>query len=126
MISRSFFKSSLIYSLVGALPYASGFLLLPWFTMYLTPQQFGINAMSIALMYLIQIISSYGLDMSTGVLYFDYKDDKQKIREFLGTVFIGLTMLGLLTFMVFLLGGLRIFNFVFKSSDFIELFQSFI
>jgi O-antigen/teichoic acid export membrane protein len=122
MISRSFFKSSLIYSLVGALPYASGFLLLPWFTMYLTPQQFGINAMYIALMYLIQIISSYGLDMSTGVLYFDYKDDKQKIREFLGTVFIGLTMLGLLTFMVFLLGGLRIFNFVFKSSDFIELF----
>ncbi|MFZ4520758.1 MAG: lipopolysaccharide biosynthesis protein [Bacteroidales bacterium] len=122
MISRSFFKSSIIYSLVGALPYASGFLLLPWFTNYLTPKQFGVNAMYIALMYLIQIISSYGLDMSTGVLYFDYKDDKQKTREFLGTVFIGLSMLGAVTFIIFLSGGLRIFNFVFKSSDFIELF----
>jgi len=122
MISRTFFKSSLIYSLVGALPYASGFLLLPWFTQYLTPQQFGVNAMYIALMYLIQIISSYGLDMSAAVLYFDYKDDKQKVREFLGTVFIGIALLGSITFVVFVSGGLRLFNFVFKSSDFIDLF----
>jgi O-antigen/teichoic acid export membrane protein len=122
MISRSFFKSSVIYSVVGALPYASGFLLLPWFTAYLTPQQFGVNAMYIALMYLIQIISSYGMDMSAGVLYFDYKDDKEKIRDFLGTVFIGISILGAITFMVFSLGGLRLFNFVFQSSDFIELF----
>jgi len=122
MISRSFFKSSIIYSLVGGLPYASGFLLLPWFTAYLTPQQFGVNAMYIALMYLIQIISSYGMDMSTGVLYFDYKGDKQKVREFLGTVFIGIAMLGVFTFIFFSFGGLRLFNFVFRSSDFIILF----
>jgi O-antigen/teichoic acid export membrane protein len=122
MISRSFFKSSIIYSVVGALPYASGFLLLPWFTAYLTPQQFGVNAMYIALMYLIQIISSYGMDMSAGVLYFDYKDDKQKVREFLGTVFLGIALLGAFTFVVFSLGGLRLFNFVFQSADFIELF----
>ncbi|MEI7500892.1 MAG: oligosaccharide flippase family protein [Bacteroidota bacterium] len=122
MISRGFFKSSVIYSTVGALPYASGFLLLPWFTSYLTPQQFGINALYIALMYFIQIISSYGMDMSVSVLYFDYKNDKAKLREFLGTVFIGIAMLGAFTFIIFSLGGIRIFNFVFKSSDFIELF----
>ncbi len=122
MISRGFFKSSMIYSIVGALPYASGFLLLPWFTHLLTPQQFGINALYIALMYFIQIISSYGMDMSVSVLYFDYKDDKARLREFLGTVFIGIAILGAFTFMVFSLGGLRLFNFVFKSSDFIELF----
>jgi len=122
MISRGFFKSSLIYSIVGALPYASGFLLLPWFTNYLTPQQFGINALYIALMYLIQIISSYGMDMTVSVLYFDYKNDKARLREFLGTVFIGIAILGIITFTVFALGGLRLFNFVFKSSDFIELF----
>jgi O-antigen/teichoic acid export membrane protein len=121
MISRGFFKSSVIYSIVGALPYASGFLLLPWFTNYLTPQQFGINALYIALMYFIQIISSYGMDMTVSVLYFDYKDDKAKLREFLGTVFIGIAILGAFTFMVFSLGGLRLFTFVFKSSDFIEL-----
>ncbi|MEI7897036.1 MAG: oligosaccharide flippase family protein [bacterium] len=122
MISRGFFKSSIIYSIVGALPYASGFLLLPWFTNYLTPRQFGINALYIALMYFIQIISTYGMEMTVSVLYFDYKNDKAKLREFLGTVFIGIAILGTVTFMVFALGGLRVFNFVFKSSDFIELF----
>ncbi len=121
MISRGFFKSSVIYSIVGALPYASGFLLLPWFTNSLTPKQFGINALYIALMYFIQIISSYGMDMTVTVLYFDYKNDKEKLREFLGTVFIGIAILGAATFMIFSLGGLRLFNFVFNSSDFIEL-----
>ena len=121
MISRQFFKSSIIYSLVGALPYASGFLLLPWFTAYLTPRQFGINALYIALMYFIQIVSSFGLDMSAGVMYFDYKDDKKKLREFLGTIFIGLSMIGAFTFILFSFGGLRLFNYIFKSSDFIDL-----
>lgn len=121
MISRRFFKSSLIYSLVGALPYASGFLLLPWFTAFLTPRQFGINALYIALMYFIQIISTYGMEMTVSVLYFDYKDDKAKLKEFLGTVFIGIAILGTATFMMFLMGGLKLFNIVFKSSDFIEL-----
>ena len=106
MISKGFLKSSIVYSVVGALPYASGFLLLPWFTAYLTPAQFGINAMYIALMYLGQVISSFGMDMSAGVLYFDYRDDREKLKSFLGTVFLTISMLGALTFTVFLLGGL--------------------
>jgi O-antigen/teichoic acid export membrane protein len=121
MISRQFFKSSVIYSTVGALPYASGFLLLPWFTAYLTPQQFGVNALYIALMYAIQIISSFGMDMSVGVMYFDYRDSKAKLREFLGTAFISVGFLGAATFILFSMGGLKVFNWVFKSGDFIEL-----
>ena len=61
MINRQFAKSSFIYTLVGALPYASGFLLLPWFTQYLTPAQFGINALYISLMYLMQIFATIRL-----------------------------------------------------------------
>jgi len=121
MISRGFFKSSLIYSFVGALPYASGIILLPWFTAYLTPRQFGINALYMAFMYFIQIISSFGMDMSVGVLYFDYRDDKAKLKEFLGTAFISIAILGGFTFIIFSLGGFRIFNFVFNSSDFMDL-----
>jgi len=121
MISGKFFKSSIIYSLVGALPYASGFLLLPWFTQLLTPRQFGINALYITLMYFIQIISTFGLDMSVGVMYFDYKDDRKKLNEFLGTAFISLAILGVFSFVFFSLGGIRLFNFTFHSSDFIDL-----
>lgn len=121
MISRGFFKSSVIYSVVGALPYASGFLLLPWFTALLTPEQFGINALYIALMYFIQILTSFGMDMSVGVLYFDYRDQKEKLKEFLGTAFISIAMLGTATLLLFSMGGMSLFNLVFKSSDFLEL-----
>ncbi|TSA28401.1 MAG: polysaccharide biosynthesis protein [Bacteroidetes bacterium] len=121
MISRTFFKSSLIYTLVGALPYASGFLLIPWFTAYLTPAQFGINALFISLMYFIQILSSFGMDMSAGVLYFDYKDDKARLKRFLGTVFIGLMISGIIFFLLFALGGIRLFDLVFSGGNVLEL-----
>ncbi len=120
MISRQFFKSSVIYATVGALPYASGFLLIPWFTAYLTPAQFGINALYISMMYLIQIFASYGQDMSISVQYFDYKDNAQKLKEYLGTVFIGLGIMGATTFLFFFFGGISLFNLVFKSADFID------
>jgi O-antigen/teichoic acid export membrane protein len=73
MITRRFVQSSLIYSIVGALPYTSGFILIFWFTRYLTPAQFGVNVLYLTLMYLVQIIATFGLDMSAAVMYIDYK-----------------------------------------------------
>jgi len=120
MISRQFFKSSIIYSIVGALPYASGFLLLPWFTSFLTPVQFGVNALYITLMYFFQIIASIGLDVSTGVLYFDFKDSQLKLKKFLGTVFLGLVGTGFFTILVFSVGGFKLFNVIFHSAGILE------
>jgi O-antigen/teichoic acid export membrane protein len=121
MISRTFLKSSFIYTIVGSLPYAAGFLLLPWLTKFLTPEQFGINALYISLMYLIQIIASFGLDMAIGAIYFDYKDSKEQMRNFLGTLFIGLLIIGAFTFLFFALGGFRLFTLMFRSGDYLDL-----
>ncbi|MFH1160877.1 MAG: oligosaccharide flippase family protein [bacterium] len=111
----------MIYTIVGALPYASGFLLIPWFTAYLTPAQFGLNALFISLMYFIQILSSFGLDMSAGVMYFDYKDDRELLKRFLGTVFIGMTVCGAVVFLMFTLGGIQLFDLTFSGGDILEL-----
>ena len=46
MISKQFFKSSVIYSLIGALPYTTGVILIPFFTARLTPEQFETRIMS--------------------------------------------------------------------------------
>jgi len=117
MISRQFFKSSIIYSAVGALPYASGFILLFWYTAWLTPEQFGINALYLPLLLFVQIISTFGLDMTAGLLYFDYKQERQRLREYLGTVFSGLIILGIATALAFLLGGFNLFTWIFNSSN---------
>jgi O-antigen/teichoic acid export membrane protein len=121
MISKQFAKSSVIYTVVGALPYASGFLLLPWFTALLTPAQFGINALYISVMYLVQIISTFGMDMSSVVMHYDYRDNKEKLRQFLGTIFILLIISGLFSVVFFSAGGFRILTWVFDSSEFLNL-----
>jgi len=117
MISKTFLKSSLIYSIVGALPYASGFILIFWFTRLLTPAQFGINVLYISLMYFIQILSAFGLDMSAAVMYIDYKDNLVKLRQFLGTILLGLFLFGLMAAILFSVGGIQLFNIVFSDTD---------
>jgi len=121
MISRTFFRSSLIYTFVGALPYISGFILLFWFTGRLTPEQFGINALYIGLMYFVQILSMVGWDLSVGVLYFDYKNNSKKLNEFIGTVFTGLLILGFIWGVVFFVGGFNLFQFTFSGGNYLEL-----
>lgn len=121
MITKQFFKSSLIYSIVGALPYASGFLLIPWFMELLTPAQFGINALYISLMYFIQIIAAWGFDVSVGVLFIEYNDNRQKMREFLGTVLIVLVFSCSVTALFFITGGIRLFDVIFGSGSTFDL-----
>ncbi|MBE0646312.1 MAG: lipopolysaccharide biosynthesis protein [Bacteroidales bacterium] len=117
MISKKFLQSSLIYSVVGALPYASGFILILWFTRYLTPAQFGLNVLYISLMYFIQIISTFGLDMSAAIMSIDYKDEVGRLKRFIGTVLLGLILIGGMTFILFLFGGFQLFNHVFSKES---------
>ena len=56
----------MIYSLIGALPYTTGVILIPFFTSSLTPEQFGINAIYFTLMYFVQLVASAGMDTYIG------------------------------------------------------------
>lgn len=117
MISKKFLQSSLIYSVVGALPYASGFILILWFTRYLTPAQFGLNVLYISLMYFIQILSTFGLDMSAAIMSIDYKNEVEKLKRFIGTVLLGLVVIGGFTIVLFVSGGFQVFNYIFSKES---------
>ena len=121
MITRRFVQSSLIYSIVGALPYTSGFILIFWFTRYLTPAQFGVNVLYLTLMYLVQIIATFGLDMSAAVMYIDYKKDMLQVKRFLGTIFLGLLVFGLVTAILFAGFGFQVFNAIFSEENVLSL-----
>lgn len=121
MITRRFVQSSLIYSIVGALPYTSGFILIFWFTRYLTPAQFGVNVLYLTLMYLVQIIAAFGLDMSAAVMYIDYKKNLLQVKRFLGTIFLGLLVFGLVTAILFAGFGFQVFNAIFSEENVLSL-----
>ncbi|MCX6287505.1 MAG: oligosaccharide flippase family protein [Bacteroidetes bacterium] len=117
MISRQFFRSSMIYSLIGALPYTTGVILIPFFTARLTPEQFGINAIYFTMMYFVQLVSSAGLDTYIGVNYFQQKDDHRKLSEFIGTVLIILITLGTAVLFIMLMGGSFMFRLIFRGDQ---------
>jgi len=68
-------------------------------------------------MYFIQILSAFGLDMSAAVMYIDYKDNLVKLRQFLGTILLGLFLFGLMAAILFSVGGIQLFNIVFSDTD---------
>ena len=122
MISKQFFKSSLIYSLVGALPCTTGVILIPFFTDRLTPEQFGENALYLTFMYFIQVVSTFGLDTYIGINYFEHKDNKQRLREFIGTVLMILIVIATLLAFLMMIGGNLIFQLVFSNAGTMDFF----
>jgi len=116
MISKNFFKSSLIYSVIGALPVASGIILIPFFIKFLSPTDFGVNALYLTIVYFVQVISTYGLDSYIGISYFDYKNDRQKLKEHVGTILVSLIVIGTFIIAIMSVCGNQIFSLIFHDN----------
>ncbi len=112
----------MIYSLIGALPYTTGVILIPFFTSSLTPEQFGINAIYFTLMYFVQLVASAGMDTYIGVNYFQQKDDPRKLKEFIGTVLIVLITIGTLVMFIMMMGGSLLFRIIFRGDTALQFF----
>lgn len=97
----SLIKNSAYYTIGNILPQAAGFILLPIYTSYLDPEQYGIlNSMTI-LGSVIGIILTLGIDRGIYRLYYDYKDEERKV--YLGTIIIGLTLFSVFFFTIAML-----------------------
>lgn len=80
-------RNTAIYTIGNTLPQAVSFLLLPIYTRYLSPSDYGIVASMAVLNAILSVVFTLCLERSIYRLYFDYKDiDGQ--RSFLGTIFI--------------------------------------
>lgn len=82
-------KNTSLYSLGNILPQAAGFILLPIYTRYLTPADYGIVSSMQVLSSVLAVFFTMAVDRSIYRLYFDYKSDKAK-KDYLGTITISL------------------------------------
>jgi len=117
MISKNLIKSSLIYTIIGALPLASAFLLLIFYTNYLTTADYGAFVIYISFTGFVQILINLGLDAYIGVSYFESKHEKVTLRAKIGTITGYLLIWGLFIIAVFSLLGNNLFNVIFQSKD---------
>jgi O-antigen/teichoic acid export membrane protein len=93
-------RGTLIYGTGGILSRFIGFLLLPVFTSYLTPADFGISSMLGFIGFFLTPVFSLGLGASMGVCYFEGNDRERKET----TLWSSFTMLGLSVSLLAVLG----------------------
>ena len=117
MISKGFLKSSVIYSIGGALPLMSSIVLLPFYANLLSISDFGILALYISFTFLVQILVNFGMDSFLIVHYYDYKDNPSELKKFIGTSAVTLLIIGGICCAFFFIFGNIIFSFCFKKGD---------
>jgi len=109
-------KNTSIYSTGLIFPKIINFFLLPLYTRYLIPEDYGIlNSMNL-LGVILSIFFTLAINRSIPRLYFDYKDEKRK--EFLGTIFISLVIIGASVSLLCLFVFSNLLNMTFESISF--------
>jgi O-antigen/teichoic acid export membrane protein len=114
-ISTKFIKSSLLYTISGALPMASAVLLLPFYMANLTTAQFGALSIYLALSLLVQLLVVYSYDTSLYVHYHEYKHDKRKLSVFVSSAFVLMLLIGMASFILFSTLGYFFFDVFFNG-----------
>ena len=108
-------RNSLIYWLASAIPAFFGFLLLPVYTRYLTPSEYGILAMLAALAAPLAILLS--LQLNTAVLRFFFQYEGNERRGYLGTIWLFLLIYSLPIGLGLILFGQPLFEKIFKAEE---------
>lgn len=110
MVSRRFIKSSLMYTIAGALPMASAVLLLFFYTQDLSTALYGKYAIFLSFALLIQILVTYSFDSSIYVHYHEFKGDHEKLSTFISSAFVLMLSIGIGVAIFFSLAGQFIFE----------------
>ena len=109
-ISKGFIKSSLIYTLAGALPMASAIILLPFYVTYLSKSLLGELSVYLSFSLLVQICVTYSFDSSLYIYYHEFKKDQRKLSVFVSSAFIFMIILSVVAGVLLVLAG----DFIFK------------
>jgi len=107
-------KNTSLYTLGYIIPKAAQFILLPVYSRYLTPEEYGIVQLMMVLSTILAILFSTGIDRSIYRLYFDQKTEKNK-KDYLGTVTITIFISASLFLIIILVANpliSKIFNLV--------------
>ncbi len=109
---------SIIYGLGGVLPKAIGFFLIPLYTRYLTPADYGILALTTTISSILVILYEVGLSGAVTRFYYDYLDQPKEMRAYYGTVWVFLTAFSFALSLLLTWRGNEIFTLLFNEIEF--------
>jgi len=117
LVSKSFLKNSLIYTLAGMLPMASALILLPLYIHNLSTAAYGALAVYMVFTLLVQIVVTFSFDTSIYIHYHELKDDKHKLKVFVSSAFIFMILLSLATALILSITGGLLFAVAFPNMN---------
>lgn len=85
-------KNTSIYTIGRILPKAAGLILLPIYTKFLTPHDYGLISAMGVLQAIIVVFFTFSIERSVIRLFYDYETEENK-RDFLGTVTLAITII---------------------------------
>lgn len=89
-------KNSFFYTIGNLLLKAFSFFLIPLYTSYLSPEQYGILNLANSFSSVLSMVLMMGLQYSVIRFFADYKDDRKKVAKMFGTVICFILALGVL------------------------------
>ncbi len=111
-------KHSIYYSFGNVAVRFLSFLLLPLYTRFLTPEEYGIIYTMLITSFFVGIILDLRQNASVLRLYYDHKDEPSRLREYLGSVFIFCIFFSAAVIGLLLWQGAPIFNWLFPDISF--------
>ncbi|MFM8851086.1 MAG: lipopolysaccharide biosynthesis protein, partial [Cytophagales bacterium] len=112
MITKGFIKSSMIYTMAGALPMASGILLM-FFYGKLPADVYGSLSIYFGFSLLVQILVTYSFDASIYLNFHEHKHDTKSLAVFVSSAFVFILMLSAAVGLLLALLGNFIFDRVY-------------
>jgi len=119
LISKSFIKSSFIYTVVGSLPLASSILLLPFYgnSTLLSTSDFGILAIYIILSELARVLFTFSADNFLGINFIHHNTSQENVEKFIGTSAVFLLLYGFGVTLLFSFLGDFVFDIAYPGKN---------
>ena len=111
-------KNSLGFSIGIILTQAIGFLLIPVYTRYLTPADYGIIALAAAAGSILTIFYILGQNGALTRFYYDYNHDKKELNEYVGTITLSVIGISFIVSLLLSLFGESLFATLIKDVPF--------
>lgn len=95
-------KNSSLYFITSLLQKAISFFLLPVYTIFLSPDDYGLVSLISTFVGVVALLITLSLNGAISRYYFVYKSNELKQREFIGTIIIGITINCIIWFVLIL------------------------
>lgn len=111
-------SNSIIYTIGGLVTKCFAFFLLPLYTTYLSPADYGLSSIITTFLCITSFLVSFSTYSSVLRFYVEYKDNKKILKKFYGTIFLFILCSGIIIGGILFIFQRQLVDYVFAGVDF--------